>query len=66
MNLSDVKVGDRLVTKKGGVVVVDVATPNRIITSEGFYGGVWNWDGSVSIGADLTALKYGPIVGREE
>ncbi len=65
MNLSDVKIGDRLRTEKGGVISVECIYPDGCIG--GLNGGVWNPDGT-PWGYEPNFVQnkiYGPIVGRE-
>ncbi len=62
MNLSDVKIGERLRTERGGVVVV------TRIDATSFQGGNtfwWNFDGKPWIKNGSTEYYCGNIIGRE-
>ncbi len=62
MNLSDVKIGDRLVTEKGGVVTVSHTEK----TEFGILGTCWwKMDGIPWERGSATERKFGNIIGRE-
>ncbi len=66
MNLSDVKIGDRLVTEKGGVVVVSYRWQTDFQAIGSAIGEAnWNLDGTPLIPCGFTEDNYGNIIGRE-